>query len=195
MYITFGNVHNFGKCTQFFDIYTIFGSVHNFWEMYIIFGNVYNFWKCTQFFRNVHNFWICTYTLFGKCTEFSNLFLFRLQNITSKASEASLAPQASHQPPKAQLTQLANSPNLFSRSQHWVNVKWKKKNMYHRFFNATFKFKCKMSLPKVGIILWVSFSSARCKMHLLALKRASAAALPFFALTSQQQQRVVEEWC
>ena len=80
-------------------MYTTFESVHNFLEMYTIFGYV-----LTRFLGNVQNFLI--------------FFLFWLQNITSKASEASLAPQASHQPPKAQLTQLANSPNLFSRSQH-----------------------------------------------------------------------------
>ena len=115
-----------GKCTQFFEIYTIFGSVHNFWEMYIIFGNVYNFWKCTQLFRNVHNFWICTRFLGNVQNFLISFFYFGCKNFTSKASEASLAPQASHQPSKAQLTQLANSPNSFSRSQHWVNVKWKK---------------------------------------------------------------------
>ena len=131
VYTILGNIHNFremytilGKCTQFFDIYTFFGSVHNFWEMYIIFGNVYNFWKCTQLFRNLHNFWICTRFL-GNVKNFLIFFYFGCKNFTSKASEASLA----HQPPKAQLTQLANSPNLFSRSQHWVNVKWKKKHV------------------------------------------------------------------
>ena len=136
------------------------------------------------------------YTLFGKCTEFSDFFfLFRLQKFyfKSQRSELSAAGLASaiegSTHPTGQLTQLIFKITTLSQCQV-------KKNMYHRFFNATFKFKCKMSLPKVGIILWVSFSSARCKMHLLALKRASAAALPFFALTSQQQQqRVVEEWC
>ena len=145
-------------------MYTTFGSVHNF------FRNVHNFWICTRFLGNVQNFLI-------------SFFYFGCKNFTSKASEASLG--STH--PTGQLTQLIFKITTLSQCQV-------KKNMYHRFFNATFKFKCKMSLPKVGIILWVSFSSARCKMHLLALKRASAAALPFFALTSQQQ-RVVEEWC
>ena len=137
VYTILGNVHNFreiytilGKCTHFFEIYTIFGSVHNFWEMYIIFGNVYNFWKCTQFFRNVHNFWICTYSLFGKCTEFSNFFLFRLQkfHFKSQRSELSASATKGSTHPTGQLTQLIFKITTLSQCQV------KKKNMYHRFF-------------------------------------------------------------
>ena len=183
MYTTLGNVHNFLTSTQFLVVY-------------IIFGNVYNFWKCTQFFRNVHNFWICTRFLGNVQNFLISFFLFRLQKFyfKSQRSELSAAGLASATKgsthPTGQLTQLICKITTLSQCQV------KKKTCIIVFFNATFKFKCKMSLPKVGIILWVSFSSARCKMHLLALKRASAAALPFFALTSQQQQqRVVEEWC